>query len=172
MKVNYLKMMPSPEDGKRWLAEITDEDPTFRLKRDFQPEIKDGVWDIYDGWYQVHGHVANITPFHKEYVLVRDGKMQRRLDSRYMMAHLNDIKAFDNKRLERIKYQIKLELDDIYKQAPYEAVLLAMERQSDDLDLIENSSQALAGLSQLRKQKDYIIKQFQTNFQNQTTWTQ
>lgn len=170
MKVNYLKMMPHPEDGKSWLAELTDEDPTFRLKREFQPEIENGVWDIYDGFYQVHGQVANITPFHKEYVRVKDGKMQRRLDVRYMLGHLAEIKAFEDQRLDRIKHQIKLELEDIYKQAPYEAVLLSIEKQKDDLDMVENSSQALGGLAQLRKQKDYIIKQFQTTFENQTTW--
>lgn len=38
MKAQRLFLMPSEQDEKRWVAEITGEDKVFRVKRDFQPK--------------------------------------------------------------------------------------------------------------------------------------
>lgn len=171
MKPNYIQLQASSEDGKRWIAEITGDDEVFRVKRDFQPEMPGGIWEIYDGWYQIHGQVANVTPFQKEYVWVRNGQMERNLSFRDVMYHLDEIKAAEPQRLERIKQQIVAEFNDIHLAAPYEQVGEELERQKEDLDFIENSSQAIAGLATLRKRKNEMIKQYQKIYENwQDEW--
>lgn len=159
-----LPLLPIGEDEKRWVAEITGDDETFVLKRDFQPEIRTGVWELFDGWYQIHGQFPGISPFQKEYVLIQNGHMTRHLDFRYMIRELPRIKAYEDQRKERLIYQINKEFDDIYEQAPYEGVEEALIRQKEDLSMIETSSELLSGLDVLLKQKDQIIKQYQLHF--------
>lgn len=166
MKPKYIQLQPSAADGKRWVAEITGDDEVFRLKRDFQPEQPNSVWEIYDGWYQIHGQVAGVTAFQKEYVHVKDGMMQRNLNFRTVVEHLDEIIAAEPLRLQRIKQQIITVLDDIRAQAPYEQVGEAIERQKEDLDFIETSSQAIAGLAMLLKRKQQMIDEYNKTFKN------
>lgn len=160
MIVNYLHLSPSFVDNKCWVAEIVDRDPTFKLKRAFQPEVKPGVWAMYDGWYQIHGDVAGITPFQKEYVRILDGKMTRRVPYKQVLGDLEAIIAFEPQRIERLRHQISVVLDDIMAQAPYDRVLLDMSHQKDELSLVDSSDELLAGLRTILKRKDPIIKRY------------
>lgn len=166
MRPQYLNLMANEEDGKRWVAEITGEDPTFKLKRDFQPEISSGVWEMYDGWYQIYGIVAGITPFQKEYVRVKDGKMTRRLSFRYVLEHLPEIKASEPERMERLKFQNKTLLDEIKEAVPDDMVSEEIERQKDEMDFMDSSEQLLEGLKALIKRKDGIIKEYKKVVEN------
>lgn len=171
MLSHELPLMPIGEDEKRWLAEITGEDETFVLKRDFQPEIRPGVWEIYDGWYQIHGQFPGITPFEKEYVLVQNGQMSRHLGFRYMVQALPHIKAYEEKRKERLAYQINQILDEIHEAAPYEGVEEALLSQKEDMSMVETSSELVNGLRILLKQKDAIIKRYQKYYdQSDIEW--
>ena len=159
-----LPLMPIGEDEKRWMAEITGDDETFVLKRDFQPEIRPGVWEIYDGWYQIHGQFPGISPFEKEYVLVQNGQMTRHLDFRYMISALPQIKAYEEQRKERLAYQITKILDEIYEAVPYDGVSDAILSQKEDMSMVESSSELVKGLANILKQKDDIIKKYQTYY--------
>ena len=57
MEAKHIQLVAAGPDEKVWIAEITDEDETFKLKRDFLPEQESGIWDIYPGWYQIQGLV-------------------------------------------------------------------------------------------------------------------
>lgn len=166
MEAKHLQLVASGPEEKVWLAEITDEDETFKLKRDFLPEKQASIWDLYPGWYQINGLVPGLAPFQKEYVKVEHGEMTRFLNFRGMMQELPKIKAYEPQRLERVKHQIRLELDEIKEAAPYEPVAEAIERQKEDLDLLESSSQAIASLGMVRKRKAAIIKQYNDHFEN------
>lgn len=169
MEPQRLQLLPN-EDEKRWVAEITGEDKVFRLKRDFQPEEGDGIWEIYDGWYQIHGQAPGVTPFQKEYVHVKNGRMLRHLSFGYMVQQLEEIKAAEPARMERLKRQIFRVLDDIKVAAPYEPVEEAIERQKEDCEMIEESGPLLAALTTLKKQKDTMIKEYQKTFANWNEW--
>lgn len=164
LKPQYLNLMPNVEDEKRWVAEITGRDETFVLKRDFQPEASPGVWEMYDGWYQIHGQVEGITPFQKEYVRVLEGKMTRRLPFRYVVQQIPEIMAMEDQRKDRLKHQIGIVFEEIIEAAPYEQVRESIEMQRDDLDMVETSEQLLNGLKVLRQRKDSIIKQYNDAF--------
>lgn len=166
MEAKHIQLMAAGPEEKVWIAEITDEDETFKLKRDFLPEKRDGIWDLYPGWYQINGAAPGVTPFLKEYVKVEHGTMTRFQDFRWMMQELPKIKAYDSQRLERVKHQIRLELDEIKEAVPYEPAAEALERQKEDLDMIESSSQAIASLGMVRKRKAVMIKQYNDHFEN------
>lgn len=166
MEAKHIQLMTAGPEEKVWIAEITDEDETFKLKRDFLPEKRDGIWDLYPGWYQINGAAPGVTPFLKEYVKVEHGTMTRFQDFRWMMQELPKIKAYDSQRLERVKHQIRLELDEIKEAVPYEPAAEALERQKEDLDMIESSSQAIASLGMVRKRKAVMIKQYNDHFEN------
>ena len=142
-----LPLMPIGEDEKRWMAEITGDDETFVLKRDFQPEIRPGI-----------------SPFEKEYVLVQNGQMTRHLDFRYMISALPQIKAYEEQRKERLAYQITKILDEIYEAVPYDGVSDAILSQKEDMSMVETSSELVKGLANILKQKDDIIKKYQTYY--------
>lgn len=160
LEPQYLQLMPLGEEQKRWVAEITGKDETFILKRDFQPEKTPGVWEMYDGWYQIHGQAPGITPFQKEYVRIKDRKMTRRLDFRFVLSHVDEIIAAEPQRKERLKHQIITVLNEIKTEAPYELVAEEIERQKEDLDLVDTADQLLGGLKVLLKRKDSIVKQY------------
>ncbi|MFL2144172.1 hypothetical protein [Ruoffia sp. FAM 20857] len=166
LKPQYLQLQPSAADEKRWVAEITGDDPTFILSREFQPEIEPGVWAMYDGWYQIHGQTPGITPFQKEYVRVLDGKMTRRLDFRFVKEHVPQIKAAEPERKERLKHQIISVFNEIKAEVPHELVDEAIMQQQEDLDMVETSQELLGGLKVLLKQKDRIIKSYKEAVEN------
>lgn len=166
MKAFIIELHPSELDGKCWVAEITDEDKTFRLKREFQPEIKENTWELYDGWYQIHGQSPTSPSYEKEYAIVKNGQIIRNLNANFFIQHLDKIKSLEEKRLERIKYQINCELNEMKEKVPYDPFNEMIESQKDDLSFIENSSQAIAGLATIRKRKETIITQYQKMFEN------
>lgn len=166
MKMNFLYLNPSQADEKRWVAEITGEDPTYKLKRSFQPEHQPGVWAMYDGWYQIHGQVVGITPFQKEYVRIQNGKMTRRLPFRQVMADLPAIIAFEPQRIERLRHQINLELNDIIQQAPFDRVLIEMEQQKDEVSMVDSSDELLGGLTVLKKRKPMMIHHYKELYED------
>lgn len=170
MKPQILQLMPNTSDEKRWVAEITGEDPTFKLKRDFQPDDPEGVWEIYDGWYQIHGQAQGVSPFNKEYVHVKDGRMTRHLHFRVVLAHLEEIKAAEPIRMERMRKQIYKILNEIKQAAPYEPVEEAMERQKEECDLTDEPDQLLGAIAVLKKRKTSIIKDYQKTFENYQEW--
>lgn len=171
MKAQRLFLMPSEQDEKRWVAEITGEDKVFRVKRDFQPEISEGQWDIYDGWYQIHGTANGVSPFTKEYVHVKEGRMLRHLPFSYVLGHLEEIKAAQPQRMERMRKQIYAILNEIKLAVPYEPVEEAIERQKEDCDMCDEPEQLLVALSTLLKRKEAMIKEYQKTFENwQQDW--
>lgn len=167
MKPQYLRLSPNIEDEKRWVAEITGKDETFIVKRDFQPEKATGMWEIYDGWYQIHGQAAGVTPFKKEYVRVKDGRMARGLGFRYVLEHIEEIIANEPERMDRLKQQIKTILDEIKIEAPYEQVAEAIDSQKEELDMVETSEQLLDGLKALLKRKEGIVKTYNDALKDQ-----
>ena len=166
MEAKHIQLVAAGPDEKVWIAEITDDDETFKLKRDFLPEKESGIWDIYPGWYQIQGLVPGLEPFQKEYVKVEHGEMTRFLNFRWMLQELPKIKAYEPQRLERVKHQLHLELDEIKAAVPFEPVAEEIERQKEDLDFLENSSQAIASLGMLRQRKASMIKQYTEFFQD------
>ncbi|WP_373786295.1 hypothetical protein [Jeotgalibaca porci] len=170
MKPQILHLMPNTTDEKRWVAEITGEDPTFKLKRDFQPDGPEGVWEIYDGWYQIHGQATGVSPFNKEYVHVKNGRMLRHLNFRYVLAHLEDIKAAEPERMERMRKQIYVMLDEIKREAPYQPVEEAMERQKEDCNMTDEPDQLLGAIAILKKRKNAMIKEYHKTFENYQEW--
>ncbi len=166
MEAKYIQLVAEGPDEKVWIAEITDEDETFKLKRDFLPEKASGIWDLYPGWYQIQGLVPGLEPFKKEYVKVEHGDMTRFLNFRWMLQELPKIKAYAPQRLERVKHQLHLELDEIKTAVPFEQVADEIERQKEDLDFLENASQAIASLGMLRQRKGTMIKQYTEYFKH------
>lgn len=169
MKPQYLQLEPNPTDEKRWVAEITGEDKVYRVKRDFQPE-EGGVWEIYDGWYQIHGQAPGVTPFQKEYVHVKNGRMLRHLPFSYILQHLEEIKAAEPERMERMRKQIYLILDEIKAAVPYQPVEEAMERQREECDLCDEPEQLLGALATIKKRKAALIKEYEKAFENYQEW--
>ncbi|UUX33591.1 hypothetical protein [Fundicoccus culcitae] len=165
MQVNYLHLTPSFSDNKCWVAEITDRDPTFKLKRAFQPETTPGVWAMYDGWYQIHGDVVGITPFQKEYVRISGGKMTRRVPYQDVLEAVDAIIAYEPERIERLRHQITLVLDEIIAAAPFDRVLLDMSHQKDELSMVDSSEELLNGLRTILKRKDAIIQRYKDLFE-------
>ncbi|WP_124059512.1 hypothetical protein [Vaginisenegalia massiliensis] len=156
----YLNLTPN-EDNKKWVCEIVGEDPVFRFKRAFLPEMAEGQFAIYDGVYQIHGIYPGISPFNKEYCLVRDGHMQRHLTFSMVQECLPAILANQESIKERVKFQIKQQLAGIEEAVDHELVKEALEHQIDQLDDLTEISQLYACLAQLIKQKDSLIRQFQ-----------
>lgn len=169
-KPQILQLLPHPEDEKRWVAEITDEDETFRLKRDFQPDEPEGVYEIYDGWYQIHGQANAVSPFTKEYVHVKNGRMLRHLNFRYVLQHLDEIKAAEPERMNRMRKQIYHILDEIKDAAPYQPVEEEIARQKEECDMCDESDQLLGAITTLKKRKKAMIKDYQEAFENYQEW--
>lgn len=168
-EAQYLTLSPMP-DEKMWVAEIAGDDPTFRLKRIFLPQINPGVFEIYDGFYQVHGIYPGISPFEKEYCLVENGHMQRRLQQWEVIQQLPKIKAAEPLRQDRIKHQIKQLLKEIYQVVKHELVYEDLLYQVDQLDSLENSDQLMEALGQLIRQKDRMIEHYKKAIENYTDY--
>lgn len=145
------------EDDKLWLAEIVDEDPTFRLKRLFLPAYEKGKYLLYDGVYQIHGVCDGITPFNKECCLIHQGKMQRYLAMSQVLSLLPAIKDFEGQRLQRIKSQIRQILAEIGQTADHPLIQENLDYQSQMVDDLDTSEAANACLTQLIKEKDRMI---------------
>ena len=160
MKPNILQLLPRSADEKRWVAEITGEDPTYHLKRSFVQEEGEGVWEIYDGWYQIHGECPGVTPFSKEYVLVKEGRMHRHIPYRVVLGHLEEIKAMGPQRMERMRRQIYAILDEIKREVDYEPLDEGIERQKEDVDMADDPDQLHNALNLLKKRKKEYIKQY------------
>lgn len=161
MKSQTLQLFPHEEDGKCWIAEITGEDKVYRLKRDFLPEESKNVWEVFDGWYQIHGQAPGVSPFIKEYVQVKDGRMLRHLNFSDMLQRLDEIKAMEPFRMERMRKQIYAVLDEIKQAAPYEAVEEGMERQKEECDMCDDPDELSAALHTIKKRKERMIKELQ-----------
>lgn len=153
------------QEGKKWVAEIIDEDPTFRLKRMFLPEIKTGTFAIYDGFYQIYGQHPGISPFVKEYCRVEQGHMQRRLAFYEVVNHLPAIKAAEPQRIQHLKEQIFQVLAEILQAVDHEMVqedLMYLKEQVEDV----GDSQSLnSGLAQLLKNKELMIADYQAKIE-------
>lgn len=160
MQSHYLELSPH-EDGKRWIAEITGPDEAFGLKREFQPEITPGVYQIFDGYYQIHGIFPGITPFQKEYVIVQDGQMTRRVSYQVIRQNIPAIVAYTPQRKERLIYQIKEQFKEIYEAAPYYFVQEELLQQEESLGMVDTSEALLQGLTTILKQKDQMIAYYQ-----------
>lgn len=167
IKPQMLQLQPNKTDDKCWVAEITGDDPTFRLKREFLLEDSAGWYAIYDGYYQIHGECPGVSPFTKEYCVVQDGHMRRYLNSREVMASLPQIIAAEPVRMGRLRHQILEVLDEIKTACPHEQVEEAIDRQKEDIDMVDTSEQLRAGLAQIKKQKEDIIKQLQQRYQQE-----
>ncbi|MGH2119141.1 hypothetical protein ACRCJ0_13835, partial [Aerococcus sp. L_32] len=77
---------------------------------------------------------------------------------------LPQIKAYEEQRKERLAYQITKVLDEIYEAVPYDGVSDAILSQKEDMSMVESSSELVKGLANILKQKDDIIKKYQTYY--------
>lgn len=155
----YLTLSPG-EDGKAWVAEIIGDDPVYRLKRIFLPEVEPGVYEIYDGYYQVHGIYPGISPFQKEYCKVVHGHMERRIPVRSFYQEINQIKSLNDQRLARLKFQIHQQLAEIDQALDHEWVSEDIAYQRDQVDSLSDVEMANAGLSQILQRKKVIIDHY------------
>lgn len=161
-------MLPEPqkltlfphEDEKKWVAEITGDDPTFKLKRTFLPEIAPNTYDIYDGYYQIHGIHPGITPFAKEYCVVEQGHMQRHLTLPQVLRQVEAIKAKEPERVERIKAQLIQQFDDIDAAVDHELVHEDLLFQKEQLDMMDDFDQLAQAYQQLLRQKKTMIQRY------------
>lgn len=149
------------QEGKKWVAEIIDEDPTFRLKKMFLPEIKTNTFAIYDGVYQIYGQHPGITPFVKEYCQVKKGHMQRRLAFYQVVNQLPVIKAAEPLRVQHFKEQIFLQLDEIANQCDHDLVREDIQYLKEQVDDVSDSQSLNGGLAQLLKNKERMIVDYQ-----------
>lgn len=160
MKPNVLQLLPIEEDGKCWIAEITGEDPVYRLKRTFLQEEGGSIWEIYDGWYQINGACPGVSPFIKEYVRVKDGRMHRNIPYPVVLGHIEEIKGMGPQRMERIRRQIYAILDEIKREVDYDPLEEGIERQKEDVDMADDPDQLQNALNTLKKRKKEYIKQY------------
>lgn len=155
------------DDEKKWVAEITGEDPAFKLKRTFLPEIEPNTYEIYDGFYQIHGTCPGVTPFQKEYCVVENGHMQRRWHFGQVMQKLDTIKAMEPQRIQRVKQQLNTQLDAIKAALNDERVDEDIMYQKEQIDMMDEFDQLASAYSQLMKQKKDIIKRYEEQLANQ-----
>lgn len=160
LKPQYLKL-EAHEDGKYWVAEIIGDDTVYRLQRAFIPEIEKGLYEIYDGYYQIHGLHPGITPFTKEYCIVQNGHMERRIPVQRFYQEIQAIKDLEGVRLPRVKQQIKDQFQSIIDEIDQDWIRDEMDYQWDQVEMMTDSAQAIAGLSQLIHSKDKIIARYQ-----------
>lgn len=149
------------EDGKKWVAEIVGPDPTFGMKRIFQPEVEANVYELFDGIYQIHGIYPGITPFEKEYTQVKDGHMTRRLDYRWVRSIAPQLAMEAPARADRVRWQIKRILAEIQDHLDHELVRESLLSQQDQLQDVEEQETLTHILSQLIRDKAKIIKHFE-----------
>ena len=159
-----LLLSPHPEDEKVWVAELTGPHETYRLNREFLRPDESGIYNIYDGWYQMHGDFEGITPFTKEYVTVHDGQMTRGLQSHEMIHQLPAIEAYKDQRLQRLKQQIYEELDELYDLFPEEEVAEQILYQKDEAGMETDVSRLYEALAELIRRKPAIIQQYKKYF--------
>lgn len=155
----YLDLMPG-EDGKVWVAEIAGDDAIYKLKRVFLPQIKEGVYEIFDGAYQIHGIHPGITPFNKEYCLVNHGHMERRVPFGSMIEILPYLKQYEPVRCQRIKFQITEQLQSIRNLLNHDLVTEDIHYMIDQLDDLEGSQELTQTLTQLIKRKPQMIEDY------------
>lgn len=156
----YLELQAA-DDGKVWVAEIIDEDKSFGLKRIFLPQVQPGVYEMFDGAYQINGIHPGITPFKKEYCLINKGHMERRVPFGSIIEILPYLKKFENERKRRIEFQIRTILKDIAAEFNHEQVNEEINYMQEQLQDLETSEQLMATFAQLLKRKDAIIKSYQ-----------
>ena len=159
-KPQILSLSPH-EDGKQWVAEITGDDPIYRLKRIFLPEFEPGFYQIFDGVYQIHGIYPGISPFVKEYCVVHEGKMERRIPVQAVYRMIPQLKKYEEDRIQRIKHQIQTVFEEIIQEVDHEIVREAVIFQLESLDDVNDSGQLMQGLGQLLKQKTAMIQEYQ-----------
>lgn len=159
-----LQLSPADSESKCWVAEITGEDEVYKLKRDFIPEEPEGGWILYDGWYQLNGTVPGVTEFRKEYIRIKDGKVRRNLAFRELVESLDEIKAGEGPRTERMRKEISAILDEIKAAAYCEPVAEGIEKQKEDLEMVDEPDQIRNALYMLKKQKQNYIKQYRKMF--------
>lgn len=162
-----LQLSPADSESKCWVAEITGADEVYILKRDFIPEEPEGGWILYDGWYQLNGAVPGVTEFKKEYIRIKDGKVRRNLPFRELVESLDEIKAGEGPRVERMRKEIIAILDEIKEAAYCEPVAEGIEKQKEDLDMADEPDQPdqiKNALYMLKKQKQSYIQQYRKMF--------
>ncbi|MGF3113843.1 hypothetical protein ACQV2R_00430 [Facklamia sp. P12937] len=158
-KAQKLTLSPN-SDEKMWIAEIVGEDPVYRLKRVFLPEFEKGTYHLYDGIYQIHGIYPGISPFSKEYCIVKHGHMQRKIPLETIYQLLPQIESQESRRKKRLKHQIIEKLNVIGKKLEHELVWRDIDYQKDQLDSLENSQQLTLTLGQLIKQEEKIVDSY------------
>lgn len=159
-----LTLLPH-DDGKMWVAELIGPDETYRYQRLFLQEKEEGVFEIYDGIYQIHGRHPEVSPFNKEYCRVMHGHMERRLDPIQLNALLPEMLAGEHKRKERIKSMIWDQLQEIKQAVPHEQVAEAIDYQLDYLDDLEDSPALMKAYQQIARQMPMIIADYQRKIQ-------
>lgn len=142
------------------MAELVGPDPTFKLQRDFLPEMSENHYELFDGFYQIHGTHPGITPFTKEYCRVENGEMTRYLSFRKMLAWIPQMQALEPVRYEQVKSQIVRIFDEMADELDHPWVRESIMYQKEDIDLAENSQELRRALNQLIRQRPSIIKQY------------
>ncbi|MCR8968543.1 hypothetical protein [Facklamia sp. 7083-14-GEN3] len=168
-KAQKLTLSPN-SDEKMWVAEIVGDDPVYRLKRVFLPEFEKGVYHIYDGVYQIHGIYPGISPFNKEYCIVRQGHMQRKIPLKKIYQLLPQIQLQESSRMSRLKHQINEKLDTIGRELDHELVWQDIYYQKDQLDSLEDSQQLTLTLGQLIKHEEKMVDSYKKAIERSIDW--
>jgi len=100
----------------------------------------------------------------KEYIRIKDGKVRRNLAFRELVESLDEIKAGEGPRTERMRKEISAILDEIKAAAYCEPVAEGIEKQKEDLDMVDEPDQIRNALYMLKKQKQNYIKQYRKMF--------
>lgn len=160
-----LNLHPHTEESKCWVAEITGEDPVYKFKREFVQANPPGTWQLDDGWYQINGLVIGVADFSKEYVQIRGQQMRRHLTYHDITEDMEAIKENESHRVERMRKEITLILDEIKEAAYCEQVVEGIDLQKEDLDMCDEPDQIKQALFQLRKRKQEYIDKYRKMFQ-------
>lgn len=143
------------------MAELVGPDPTFKLKRDFLPETYANEYELFDGFYQIHGTHPGITPFTKEYCRVDNGQMTRYLSFREMLAWIPQMESLKPRRVQNIKGQIIRQLDEISGKFDNYLINDEIMYQKEQVDFVDDPDQLRQALSQLVRQKPKMIKNYE-----------
>lgn len=153
-------VLTTHDDEKKWVAEIIGEDPQFKVRRYFLKEVSEGYYPIYDGVYQIYGKCDGITPFQKEYCIVQEGKMRRRLQFYEVMQYLPWIISETSHRVARLKHDIEQILDEILVELEADFLREEIFYQKEQLSFEEDEVTLRYALDKLNVEKETMIETY------------
>lgn len=156
-----LFLLAHETDDKKWVAEITGEDPVYKLQRSFLRESTENEYVLYDGYYQIYGIHPGITPFDKEYCRVSQGQMTRYLTYQQVLQALPEIIARSHERVERYQKLIITGLDEMAQQLDHELITEEIQYQKEEVLFNQDEQELKQAYDFFNSQRPKMIKQYQ-----------